>query len=123
MTSTLYIAAVYANMDIVERHNHSYTVIYAPVGQDAAFDSGGVDLKFKNTRQTPVKIKATMTNNALTVTIMGKKNPAEDCDVQMTSYVESRIGNNGCVAVANIVVRKNGAVIKERTVRSRYKSK
>ena len=64
VTSTLYIAAVYANMDIVERHNHSYTVIYAPVGQDAAFDSGGVDLKFKNTRQTPVKIKASMTNNS-----------------------------------------------------------
>ena len=64
-----------------------------------------------------------MTNNALTVTIMGKKNPEEDYDVQMTSYVESKIGKNGCVAVANIVVRKDGAVVKERTVRSSYKSK
>lgn len=127
VTSTLYIAAVKANMYIVERHNHSYTIIYVPLGQDAAFDSRGTDFKFKNTRSTPVKIKATVTNNTLTFTIMGKKNPSEDCDVEMTSYIESTIpkatsgGKDGCVAVAKKVVRKNGAVIKEETIRSRYK--
>lgn len=127
VTSTLYIAAVRANMNIVERHNHTYTVIYAPIGQDAAFDSGGTDLKFKNTRSTPVKIKATMTNNTLTFTIMGTKNPSEDFDVEMTSYVESvipkatRNGKDGCVAIAKKIVRKNGAVVKEEIIRSRYK--
>lgn len=127
VTSTLYIAAVRANMDIVERHNHTYTVIYAPIGQDAAFDSGGTDFKFKNNRSTPVKIKATITNNTLTFTVMGTKNPSEDFDVEMTSYVEStipkstRTGKDGCVAVAKKTVRKNGAVVKEETIRSRYK--
>ena len=127
VTSTLYIAAVRANMDIVERHNHSYTIIYVPLGQDAAFDSGGTDFKFKNPRSTPIRIKATVTNNTLTFTIMGKKNPSEDFDVEMTSYVESTIpkstrgGKDGCVAVAKKVVRKNGAVVKEETIRSRYK--
>ncbi len=127
VTSTLYIAAVKANMDIVERHNHTYTVIYAPIGQDAAFDSGGTDLKFKNTRSTPVKIKAVMTNNTLTFTLMGTKNPSEDFDVEMTSYVEATIpkstrgGKDGCVAVAKKIIRKNGAVVKEETIRSRYR--
>ncbi len=127
VTSTLYIAAVRANMDIVERHNHSYTIIYVPLGQDAAFDSGGTDFKFKNTRSTPVRIKATVTNNTLTFIIMGKKNPSEDYDVEMTSYIESTIpkstsgGKDGCVAVAKKIVRKNGAVVKEETIRSRYR--
>lgn len=127
VTSTLYIAAVRANMDIVERHNHTYPVIYAPPGQDAAFDSGGTDLKYKNTRSTSVRIKATVTNNTLTFTIMGKKNPSEDRDVEMTSYIESTIprstrgGKDGYVAVARIIVRKDGVVVKEETIRSRYK--
>ena len=56
VSSTLYNAVLYANLEIVERHNHSYVVSYVPAGRDATVAYGGKDFKFKNTRSYPIKI-------------------------------------------------------------------
>lgn len=57
VSSTLYMGAVYADLEITSRRNHRYTVTYTKLGQDAtvAYDSG-VDFKFKNDRDTAIKI-------------------------------------------------------------------
>ncbi len=46
----MYNAALLANLEIVERQNHSMAVAYLPVGRDAAVAFGYLDLKFKNSR-------------------------------------------------------------------------
>ena len=48
VSTTLFNAAVKADMDIVERHNHSLTVSYVDKGKDAAVDWKSQDLKFTN---------------------------------------------------------------------------
>jgi len=69
LSSTLYNAADFAGLEIVERHPHSKKVGYVKEGRDAATSYGGVDLKFKNTLTHPVKIVATAVGGKLTVAI------------------------------------------------------
>ena len=73
ISSTLYNAAVMANLEIVERRNHSYPTSYLPVGKDATVVSGVLDLKFKNTRKYPIKITSSVKNGVASFTVHGIK--------------------------------------------------
>ena len=84
VSTTTYVAAVLANMDITRRSNHSYTVGYVPLGWDAAVSDGGQDFCFKNTRDQSIKIVATTTNTSITVSIYGTKSDKDNYKVEMT---------------------------------------
>ena len=71
ISSTLYNAVLNANLDIVERKNHSMTVSYLPIGQDASVSYGSVDFKFTNSRTYPIKIVATANTGVITISILG----------------------------------------------------
>ena len=71
ISSTLYNAVLKANLDIIERKNHSMTVSYLPVGQDASVSYGSVDFKFTNSRSYPIKIIATANTGVITISILG----------------------------------------------------
>ena len=92
VSSTLYNTALYANLEIVERYNHSYAVNYVPAGRDATVAYGGKDFKFKNTRNFPIKIVANAKNGVVSVTIKGIKEEKE-YDVELTSTVLSTTPN------------------------------
>jgi vancomycin resistance protein YoaR len=49
VSSTLYMAANYAGLDIVERHPHDAQLPYIRPGMDATVWFGSLDMKFKNT--------------------------------------------------------------------------
>lgn len=55
-STTLFNAAVKADLEIVERSSHSMTVSYVDRGKDAAVDWGNKDLKFKNTSDDNIYI-------------------------------------------------------------------
>jgi len=67
LSSTLYNAADYAGMEIVERHPHSKRVYYVEEGRDAATAYKGVDLKFKNPLPYPVMIVTKVDGGEVTV--------------------------------------------------------
>ncbi len=69
VSTTLYNTAVYAKMEIVERHTHKREIYYAPKGRDATVDYPKLDFKFKNNQPYDVQIRAYTTNNKLTVEI------------------------------------------------------
>ena len=77
ISSTLYNSVLLANLEIVERKNHSMTVNYLPIGQDATVSYGSVDFKFKNSRSYPVKIVATVNSGVVTISIQGVKEENE----------------------------------------------
>ena len=58
VSSSLYYCAVYSNLDIVYRANHSFTVTYLPTGLDATVYYPGLDFKFRNNTGFPIKIVA-----------------------------------------------------------------
>jgi len=77
ISSTLYNAAVMANLEIVERRNHSYPTSYLPAGKDATVVYGVLDLKFKNTRKYPIKITSSVKNGVASFTVHGIKEENE----------------------------------------------
>ena len=48
VSTTIYLASLNANLSIIEQHNHSEKVAYAPDGKDATVVYGVKDLKIKN---------------------------------------------------------------------------
>lgn len=88
VSSTLYNSVLYANLEIVERYNHSYVVNYVPAGRDATVAYGGKDFKFKNSRNYPIKIVASAKNGVVSISIMGIKEEKE-YEVVLTSTVLS----------------------------------
>lgn len=71
VSSTLYNAALMANLAIVERYNHTLTVSYLPPGRDATVSIGHLDLKFQNNRDHYLLIGADLHNLRLTFRIFG----------------------------------------------------
>ncbi len=95
VSSTLYSAVLYADLAIVERTNHMMTVGYIPLGQDATVTDGGLDFRFKNNTDSPVKISATTSGKTITVNIIGTQwSPAREVKIVSTS---SQSGENTLV--------------------------
>ena len=81
ISSTLYCAALRADLEIIERHNHSLPIAYVPGGQDATVSYGILDFRFKNNTGSPIKIVATHQNRKVTVSIIGSASAKKKVDV------------------------------------------
>lgn len=72
VSSTLYNATLLANLEITERHNHTYESSYVPLGLDATVSWGGPDYKFTNNTDYPIKVVTSYSSSdRLTCTIYG----------------------------------------------------
>ena len=77
VSTTLYNTVLRANLEIVERRNHSLGVTYVPSGQDAMVSIGTQDFKFKNNREYPIKVVAYVGTGSVTCQIYGLKQDTE----------------------------------------------
>ncbi len=75
VSSTLYLAALRAGMEVVQRHSHSRPVGYLPLGMDATVNFGSLDLKLRNPFPTPLYLRTFVKGGRLTVLIFGKRQP------------------------------------------------
>lgn len=144
VSSTLYSAALYANLEIVERRSHSLTVAYVPKGQDATVSYGVLDFKFRNSTENPIKIEASAVGGVCRVKILGTK-PQVEQKVQIVNTTVSTIsptttetpdstlpegtrktvtsGKSGYVVDSVRIVTENGKEVKrEQLTRSSYKA-
>jgi len=71
VSTTLYSAVLYADLKIVSRQNHSLTVSYVPLGQDATVVDGSIDFKFQNNTNYPIKIVSSAGGGTISVSIVG----------------------------------------------------
>lgn len=132
VSSTIYNTALYANLEIVERYNHSAVVSYVDAGRDATVSYGSQDFKFKNSRTYAIKLKASAKNGILTIEIWGIPEKEEyvielssevtDVIICKTKYkydsklgkdeeIVETIGANGAKSIAYKTIKKNGVVI------------
>lgn len=72
-SSTLYMAVLRADLEVVERHNHSLTVSYTPLGEDATVSWGGPDFQFRNNTDYPIKVLAWQEGSTMNIKILGTK--------------------------------------------------
>lgn len=73
LSTTLYNAALKADLEIVERHRHSEPIPYVEEGKDATVVYGSKDLRFKNTRDYPIEILVSVSEEKVTVKLYKKK--------------------------------------------------
>lgn len=132
ISSTLYDAAVYANLDIVERHNHMFLAGYVGAGKDATVVYGAYDLKFKNTRKYPIMIKTSIGGGVAKISIFGIKEEVEyevEISTKILSYTPYKViyetdnslasgtekvsqsGMNGCKSITYKILKLNGAQV------------
>lgn len=82
VSTTLYNAVLLADLQIVERQNHSMPVAYVPVGRDATVNWGSIDFKFKNNLDQPIAVTRIYTNNSITFNLIGiKKDPGVTVEI------------------------------------------
>ena len=146
VSTTLFNAAVKANLKIKERHSHSLTVSYVDIGKDAAVDWGNKDLKFTNSSDSPIYIVCGLTDDkhirvgifgkllpdGMTITVESKKTgdvkyeTEYQLNFRMGSGQEKVVqqGKNGTTAVAyKVLWDANGNEVKrEELCRSTYKA-
>lgn len=83
VASTLYYAALTADLEILERHDHGLVVSYIDMGLDAYVAGGNRDLQFQNNTNFPLKLQASAENGAVVVEILG----TDDRDYYITLSV------------------------------------
>lgn len=141
VSSTLYNAVVYANLEITERSNHCFESSYVAAGRDATVSWGTLDFKFKNNRQYPVKIEASANSGVNKITIKGIKEEKEyEVVIQskVTSVIQTPIqyqessdmdegeekiiqyGHNGCTSVTYKILKLNGVTISTELMSTDY---
>lgn len=143
VSSTLYSAVLYADLEIVERKSHSLTVGYVPKGQDATVAYGVLDFKFKNNTNNPIKINASATGGKCVVSIVGTEEvpgkkvavtntivatteptvtETPDATMKEGSRKVTTAGKTGYVVDSVRTVSVNGEVVRnEKLTRSTYK--
>ena len=89
VSSTLYNAVLYANLEITERTNHGYKPTYVDPGLDATVSWGGPDFKFTNNRDYPIRIVCDTSNKILNIYIYGLKRDTDYKVVLDAQYVST----------------------------------
>lgn len=89
VSSTLYNAALAAEMGIVERSAHSMIVTYLEPSKDAAIAGTYKDLKFKNVSEYPIYIEGHASGGRLKFDIYGYENRPKNRVVKYVSEVTS----------------------------------
>ncbi len=142
-SSTLYSAALYANLEIVSRTSHSLPVSYVPAGMDATIAEGYIDLKIRNNTEYPVKIEAIVNGRKITCSILGVSVPGQTVELIHSTISTSQPqtertedaaipkgykqiinkGAPGYTVASNRIVKMNGEIVKtEKLTRSVYRA-
>ena len=134
VSTTLYNAALKAGMKISMRRSHTFEPSYVTPGMDATVSWGGPDFRFINTSSSAIGIKASYSNQTVTVSIYGvpvledgvpysldapqtetfdlpEPHYEEDQTLQPGQEVVKSKGTQGSRWQVKLVVKKDGQVI------------
>ena len=120
VTSTVYMAAQYAGMEIVERTPHYTTLPYIRPGFDATVWFGGqgiepLDMKFKNTNDSNILVREYVTEKGiLKAEIWGQPNGKE---VEMRSEQDFKDTERGIQWSTYKTVKEDGEIVRQGKLR------
>ena len=144
VSTTLYNAVILAELEVTERQNHSMTVAYVPLAQDAAIAGDYLDFKFVNNTEHPIYIEGYTQGKELYFNIYGvetrpanrtiefetvvisKENPATSytaIELPVGTVTRTQSGHIGYKSQLWKIVKENGVeVSREKFNTSNYKS-
>ena len=106
LSGLIYYISLYANLEIIERHNHSRDIYtnetrFTPLGSDATVAFGYKDLKIRNNLQTPIKFTFLITDKRLTIHLHHAK------EIEKNSIkFEDEITNDNIIKVKTLINKK-----------------
>ena len=109
IATTLYNAAVYANLEITQRTNHQFVPSYAPASRDATVVYGAIDFQFKNNRNYPIKIVCSVSGGYANFQIFGLRQE-DDCEVEISAY-QTGTTATAIYSEAYKILKKDGTVV------------
>lgn len=119
LSSTMFLAALYADLEIVERWNHDLVARYVPAGLDAAVAWGELDFRIANNTDYPIEMEIINANGYLTVNLWGTK--TSDKTVELERETISSAGEPLEVLAYRIVYDSEGNQIRrEQIAHSKY---
>ncbi len=90
LATTLYNAALQAELEITQRQNHSMIVTYVQPSMDAAIAGTVKDIKITNNYSTPIYVEGYTEGRTLTFAIYGKETRPANREVKYVSETLSR---------------------------------
>ena len=121
VTTTLYNAAVKADLDITSRRNHMFIPSYIGGGKDATVAWGSTDFKFVNSRDYPIKIKSSVSDGVCTVSIYGLKTDHEYDSIYISTKTIKNTSNSIVIDSYKVYERDGEVVKSEKIDRDTYK--
>lgn len=119
VATTLFNAAMLADLKIVERKQHVRTIPYADPGRDATVYFGQKDFRFQNNTSAPVYVSYKTNHSHAIVSIFGAATPG--LKVKLVNHYR-RLGERHYTAsFYRVVYQPNGTVRKDPTFASNYK--
>lgn len=140
VATTLHAAAVYGNLDIVQRRSHSRPSGYAPLGLDATVIDGNVDLRIRNPFDEPILVHVSYPSTyVIRVELLGRDPDAHVEHAYAVTQVEpyarrvwrrdeaplggfelKQKGSQGMDVVSVVKVKREDGSVARRTYHSKY---
>ncbi len=140
VSSTIYNAALLADMEIVSRSHHGTPVAYVPAGLDATVAYGVVDFRFKNRSPGPLAVMAQVRGGHVEVRLLGSLSPGKRVSIvqtgvskwpQATKTLADKTlapgarkvvekGHAGCRVTTTRVVEQPGKPVRRETISRDY---
>lgn len=101
VSSTIFNTALYGNVKITERHQHSQKVTYVPYGRDAAISGSNKNFRWTNNTDFQIRVMMNVSNGKITCTFMtfDQQNPG-NISLKVTKsgnkYTLKRYQGNSC---------------------------
>ncbi|MDR0914507.1 MAG: VanW family protein [Oscillospiraceae bacterium] len=119
-STTIFGAAVYANLSIAERYNHRWPSSYAKSGLDATIDYPALDLKLKNTTKYQIFLECYMDGNKLVANFYGWKDPSFDKIATYSTNYNISAGKNYSADAYRIYYKNDKEIKREFLCSSKY---
>ncbi len=121
ISTTLFNAVLFSNLEIVELYNHQFIPSYATAGRDATVVYGVKDFKFKNTRNYAIKLTCSVEKGRATFNIRGVK---QDNEYEVNVYANVTSKTSSYIkSVTYRTLKQNGKTIKtEKIMNATYKT-
>lgn len=120
VTSTIFAASLFANLDILERWEHDYVSSYIAAGLDAAVAWNELDFRIANSFPYPVTMDVIYSGGYLTVTIRGTKTDDSLVSVSTEELDSSTSRSLEVVTRRKVYTENKSQVSVEEVARSRY---
>jgi vancomycin resistance protein YoaR len=116
VSSTVYNAALLADLEVTRRFHHRFPVHYVAAGRDATVSDGGLDLRLRNRFDAPVALLVDVAGSHIRVRVFGAEHCKRNVKL-LTSRLRPPLTKSGGKRVALMrVVEEDGRVTRRETI-------